>query len=102
MHMKGSIRVFLAKKEEFFALNTSTDATCDELFLEETIHAYEKSNHTWFGVFRCRFNAGILCQRTLGDYDHNAPNYGHNTGAAAGGADNDNHHAHGWRLLMVA
>jgi hypothetical protein len=53
---------YLPQKEEFFALNTSGDATCDESFVEETIHAYEKSNHTWFGVFCSGFDAGILCQ----------------------------------------
>jgi len=30
------------QKEEFFVLNTSGDATCDELFVEETIHAMKK------------------------------------------------------------
>ena len=30
------------KKEEFFVLNTSGDATCDESFVEETIHAMKK------------------------------------------------------------
>jgi len=31
------------KKEEFFVLNTSGDATCDEWFVEETIHAMKKA-----------------------------------------------------------
>jgi hypothetical protein len=31
------------KKEEFFALNTSGDATCDESFVEETIHDMKKA-----------------------------------------------------------
>jgi len=31
------------KKEEFFALNTSGDATCDESFVEATIHAMKKA-----------------------------------------------------------
>jgi len=31
------------QKEEFFALNTSGDATCDESFVEETIHAMKKA-----------------------------------------------------------
>jgi hypothetical protein len=31
------------KKEEFFALNTSGDATCDESFVEQTIHAMKKA-----------------------------------------------------------
>jgi hypothetical protein len=30
--------------------------------VEETIYAYEKSNHAWFGAFRCHVNAGVLCQ----------------------------------------
>ena len=102
MHMKGSIRVFLAKKEEFFALNTSTDATCAELFVEETIHAYEKSNHTWFSASGSRFDAGLLFQRAFGDDHHNAPDYGHNAvGPAAGVADNDNNHAGDGRRLLT-
>jgi hypothetical protein len=101
MHMKGSIRSFLPRKEEFFALNTSTDATCDELFLEETIHAYEKSNHTWFSASCSRFDAGLLFQRAFGDDHHNAPDYGHNAGPAAGVADNDNNHAGDERRLLT-
>src|SRR5437588_11434732 len=31
------------KKEEFLVLNTSGDATCDESFVEETIHAMKKA-----------------------------------------------------------
>src|SRR5436190_9742313 len=31
------------QKEEFFALNTSVDSTCDESFVEETIHAMKKA-----------------------------------------------------------
>ena len=31
------------QKEEFFVLNTSGDATCDESFVEETIHAMKKA-----------------------------------------------------------
>jgi len=31
------------KKEEFFALNTSGDATCDESSCEETIHAMKRA-----------------------------------------------------------
>jgi hypothetical protein len=30
------------QKEEFFVLNTSGDATCDESFVEETIHVMKK------------------------------------------------------------
>jgi hypothetical protein len=70
------------------------------LFVEETIYAYEKSNHTWFGAFRFRLDAGVLCQRASGDYYHNTPDYGHNTGAAADVANNDNNHPHGWWLLI--
>jgi hypothetical protein len=64
------------------ALNTSTDATCDELFVEETIHAYEKSNHTWFSASGSRFDAGLLFQRAFCDEHHNAPDYGYNAGSA--------------------
>ena len=31
------------EKEEFFVLNTSADAACDESFVEETIHAMKKA-----------------------------------------------------------
>jgi hypothetical protein len=38
------------------------EATCKESFVEQTIFTYEKSNHTWFGTFRFRLDAGVLCQ----------------------------------------
>jgi hypothetical protein len=41
--MKDSVRFFPPQKEEFFALNTSADATCDESFLEETIHVMKRA-----------------------------------------------------------
>jgi len=41
---------------------------------------HEKSNHTWFGGFRFRLDAGVLCQRAFGDEHHNAPDYGFNAG----------------------
>jgi len=42
-HLKHTIWLVLSpEKEEFFALNTSGDATCDESF-EETIHAMKKA-----------------------------------------------------------
>jgi hypothetical protein len=33
-----------------------------ELSVEENNSRYEKSNHTWFGTFRFRLDAGVLCQ----------------------------------------
>src|SRR5262245_26917046 len=30
--------------------------------LTQRIYVYEKSNHTWFGTFRFRLDAGVLCQ----------------------------------------
>jgi hypothetical protein len=41
---------------------------------------HEKSNHTWFGGFRFRLDAGVLCQRSFGDEHHNGPDYGFNAG----------------------
>src|SRR5262245_14612155 len=41
---------------------------------------HEKSNHAWFGTFRFRLDAGVLCQRAFGDEHHNAPDYGFNAG----------------------
>ncbi len=43
MHTGDSILFMTSKKEEFFALNTSGDATCDESSFEETIHAMKKA-----------------------------------------------------------
>jgi hypothetical protein len=92
---------FSPKKEEFFALNTSGDATCDESFVEENNSCYEKSNHIWFGAVCCHFDAGLLCQRTRGDYYHNTPDYRHDAGGTTSLANNDNNDApHGWRLLI--
>ena len=82
------------QKEEFFVLNTSGDATCDESFVEETIHAMKK-DHIWFGAFCYRFDAGLLCQRTRGDYYHNASDYCHDASGTTNLANNDNNHAHG-------
>jgi hypothetical protein len=45
---------------------------------------HEKSNHTWFGGFRFRLDAGVLCQRAFGDEHHNAPDYGFNAGTYRG------------------
>ncbi len=39
---------------------------------------FKKSNHTWFGAFGSRFDAGLLFQRAFADERHNAPDYGDN------------------------
>jgi hypothetical protein len=62
--------------------------------------SYEKSNHTWFSAVRCRFDAGLLCQRTRGDYNYNASDYRHNGGPASAFTNDNNNDAHGRRLLI--
>lgn len=75
--------------------------TCAESFGETNNSRYEKSNHTWFGVFYSRLDAGLLCQRTRGDYYYNAPDDCHHGGPAAGRSINYYDDApHGWRLLI--
>ena len=51
----------MLEKEEFLALNTSAEATCDESLLNNNSR-YEKSNPTWFGTVYYRFDAGLMCQ----------------------------------------
>ena len=76
--------------------------TCAESFGETNNSRYEKSNHTWFGVFCSCPDAGLLCQRTRGDYYYNAPDDGHHGGPAAGRSINYYDDApHGWRLLIA-
>ena len=75
--------------------------TCAESFGETNNPRYEKSNPTWFGVFCSCLDAGLLCQRTRGDYYHNAPDDCYHSGPAASRSNNDYNDApHGWRLLI--
>jgi hypothetical protein len=74
--------------------------TCAESFGETNNSRYEKSNDTWFGVFCSCLDAGLLCQRTRGDYYHNAPDDRHNAGGTTLANNYYNDAPHGWRLLI--
>src|SRR6266511_1137483 len=100
MHMKDSIRFLLSPKRRILCPKYVWRRDLRRIVLWRNNSCYETSNHTWFGAVRCRFDAGLLCQRPRSNHNHYTSDYCHGAASAAHAITNDNNDApHGWWLL---